>query len=406
MMANPQLWPIFICYRRADGIDTARRLHEILDKWETIGPAGELVQIDAYLDETMPGVEDWKTLHRPYLEKARAMIVICTPGTKLNEGADDYVHKEIDWWLKHRKVAPILIDPLMEGLRFVPLQIVQRFPDIQRIALIEKEWVGLSNLQLKEKTDAIRRQTLGAILPSGAEIYKQELELEKQRTKRLRWALTTSMVLLVISVSLGAYTIIQRNFAVSQKDWAKKEAEYARRGTYNIQLARVSELWQRDPSLSINLLNDKTRAPLDLRDFTWGFLYSLSKKELITLPGHGNSVTSVAFSPDSKTIASASRDNSVKLWDAQTGQQRLTLIGHGDTVFSVAFSPDGKTLASASRDMTIKLWDTQIGQQRATLTGHSGWVSTLAFSSDSMTIASASWDKTIKLWKAESIDLD
>ena len=119
-MATSQLWPIFICYRRADGFETARRLHEILHQWETIGPAGEPVQIDAYLDETMPGVGDWKALHRPYLEKARAIIVICTPGTKLNEGPDDYVHKEIDWWLKHRKVVPILIDPLMQGLRFVP----------------------------------------------------------------------------------------------------------------------------------------------------------------------------------------------------------------------------------------------------------------------------------------------
>jgi hypothetical protein len=140
-----------------------------LHQWETIGPEGGPVHIDAYLDETMPGVEDWRELHRPYLEKARAIIVICTPGAKLNEGSEDYVHNEIDWWLKHREVAPILIDPLMAGLRFVPSQIVQRFPDIQRISLVEKEWAGLSGLQLKEKTDSIRRQILGAILPSGAE---------------------------------------------------------------------------------------------------------------------------------------------------------------------------------------------------------------------------------------------
>ena len=139
----------------------------------------------------------------------------------------------------------------------------------------------------------------------------QELELEKQRTKRLRWALTTSMVLLVIFLSLGAVTIFQRNFAVSQSNRAKKEAEYARRGTYNIQLARVRDLLQRDPAMALELLNDTTRAPLELRDFTWGFLYSLSKKELITLTGHRNSVTSVTFSPDSKIVASASRDNSV-----------------------------------------------------------------------------------------------
>jgi hypothetical protein len=82
-MMTPQLWPIFICYRLADGLTTARRLHEILDKWNTAEPDGKLIQIDVYFDESMPGVENWNELHRPYLEKARAIIVVCTPGTKL-----------------------------------------------------------------------------------------------------------------------------------------------------------------------------------------------------------------------------------------------------------------------------------------------------------------------------------
>ena len=56
-MTTPQLWPIFICYRRADGITSARRLHEILDKWKTSGPDGKPIQLDVYLDETMPGVD-------------------------------------------------------------------------------------------------------------------------------------------------------------------------------------------------------------------------------------------------------------------------------------------------------------------------------------------------------------
>ncbi|MDZ8138591.1 MAG: hypothetical protein RM049_25340, partial [Nostoc sp. DedQUE04] len=65
---------------------------------------------------------------------------------------------------------------------------------------------------------------------------------------------------------------------------------------------------------------------------------------------------SVAFSPDGKTIASASLDNTVKLWDAATGKSISTLKGHSDRVSSVAFSPDGKTIASASYDKTVKLW--------------------------------------------------
>ena len=66
---------------------------------------------------------------------------------------------------------------------------------------------------------------------------------------------------------------------------------------------------------------------------------------------------SVSFSPDGKRLASASNDQTVKVWDAATGQESLTLKGHTGAVVSVAFSPDGQRLASASFDQTIKVWD-------------------------------------------------
>jgi WD domain, G-beta repeat len=75
------------------------------------------------------------------------------------------------------------------------------------------------------------------------------------------------------------------------------------------------------------------------------------------LEGHQNSVNGVAFS-DTKLLASASSDNSVRLWDAATGQPiGAPLEGHQDSVLGVAFSPDGKRLASASGDSTVRLWD-------------------------------------------------
>ena len=91
-----QLWPIFICYRRVDGSPAARRLYEVLDKHDVTGPQGQPIQLDVYLDETVPGVANWKEMHRPYLEKARALVVVCTPGARLTEGKADWVHREID----------------------------------------------------------------------------------------------------------------------------------------------------------------------------------------------------------------------------------------------------------------------------------------------------------------------
>ena len=76
-----------------------------------------------------------------------------------------------------------------------------------------------------------------------------------------------------------------------------------------------------------------------------------------TLTGHSDSVHAVAFSPDGKQIASGSRDQTIKLWDATTGDLQKTLAGHSSSVNAVAFSPDGKQIASGSGDQTIKLWD-------------------------------------------------
>ncbi len=125
------------------------------------------------------------------------------------------------------------------------------------------------------------------------------------------------------------------------------------------------------------------------------------KPELVVQAGHSSEVHSVAFSPDGKTLASGSGDNTIKLWDVTSGTELRTLK-HSDQITSVAFSPDGRTLASGSWDKTIKLWDVTSGRELHSLKGHSDKVSSVAFSADGKTLASGSGDNTIKLWDITS----
>jgi WD40 repeat protein len=111
----------------------------------------------------------------------------------------------------------------------------------------------------------------------------------------------------------------------------------------------------------------------------------------------------VSFSPDGRYLA-ASDSNKVRLWNVETGEEWATLKGHSNVVNSVAFLEGGRTLASASQDQSVKLWDiARAGAEPEILMGHKGFVASLAFTPDGNTLASSGGtDALIRLWDVAS----
>jgi len=122
----------------------------------------------------------------------------------------------------------------------------------------------------------------------------------------------------------------------------------------------------------------------------------------LTYDGHMSFVNTVAWSPDGKRIASGAWDDTVQVWDTTTGSIYVIYRGHKSVVRSVAWSPDGKFLASGDA-LTVQVWNVSTGELIFTYRGHTTFVSAVAWSPDGKRIASASDDQTVQLWNAPSV---
>ena len=281
-----------------------------------------------------------------------------------------------------------------------------------------------------------------------AEKQRQQAELQavQQHAAALRkrsWILITVLavtaVIAVVAVILG----VQANNAQHQADTRFREATSLRlvseaqsmlAGTRSggdvrayQQLVVARRLAQRpDDGPLLNVLVKRASNTIKIAEAgspVWGVAFSPDGNRIVSgsaddtvrvwdaatgqpvgqpLTGHQDRVWGVAFSPDGTRIVSGSADTTVRVWDAATGQPvGQPLTGHTAGVFSVAFSPDGTRIVSGSADTTVRVWDAATGQPVGQpLTGHQDRVWGVAFSPDGTRIVSGSADTTVRVWDA------
>uniref|UniRef100_A0A1A8EQT8 Notchless protein homolog 1 n=1 Tax=Nothobranchius korthausae TaxID=1143690 RepID=A0A1A8EQT8_9TELE len=135
-------------------------------------------------------------------------------------------------------------------------------------------------------------------------------------------------------------------------------------------------------------------------DFTL-FLWNPAeeKKPLARMTGHSALVNQVLFSPDTRLLASASFDKSIKIWDGRTGKYLTSLRGHVGSVYQVAWSADSRLLVSGSSDSTLKVWDVKTGKLNMDLPGHADEVYAVDWSPDGQRVASGGKDKCLRIWR-------
>src|SRR5207249_4843678 len=127
-----------------------------------------------------------------------------------------------------------------------------------------------------------------------------------------------------------------------------------------------------------------------------------NKKVKRSLEAHKGGIWGMRLAADGKTLATAGKDEHVRVWNIETGM-RLHELPHPAKTEGVAFTSDGATLATGCQDGKLRFFDVASGKEKAALTGHRGGITDLCFTSDDKHLISSGFDRTVRIWNVAKL---
>ncbi len=347
------------------------------------------------------------------LERSDHLFLLASPAS----AASSWVGKELAWWLENKRLDSLFIVALSRDYywdpakgSFDPLLSTALHPVLHG-AFSEEPFIG--HIEVCDDDRSARRSwrrdhrsSLAGLAATPRKLTKPELlQLDQHFQRRNRQFLVGAIVSLVgLVVGLTLTTWI----ALGALNDARQQRNQA--------LARINALAAVDvahenPALA-QALAARSASLTELPSqeaYTAAYLARNAQGRRSAqqmgppLLGHFTWVTSVAFSPDGRYLASGGLDDSVVVWNVETHQQvGPRLLGHNDRIDSLAWSPDGGLLATGSQDRTIRVWDTSTGEQLIEPLSVESRLELVSFSPDGTLIAAALFDNSILLWYADT----